>query len=370
MIWWWILYVAAAEYLVILKPHSRVDVATNWIRSNFRQEPPPVKRQFTIGTISGFVADFEPRGLSILSKCPEVLMIHDDTPVKQLEVVEQAPAPRHLARISQRSSFSDEPGSAYRWDDDASGQGVTVYVLDSGVNVDFDEFEGRAEVGANFTPESTDDANGHGTHVAGIVGSATYGVAKDVQITSVKVLDQRGRGSLSTIFLGMEYAVNDMEAKGVPAVMNLSLGSVRSRAFNEVVNEVVKMGMVVVVAAGNEHINACLSSPASASGAITVGAIADSDDALAPFSNWGYCVDLFAPGVRVESLDAHDPSGSATYSGTSMAAPMVAGLAAIELSKGVPPQNVRRRLVDASTRGAISFGWIRRSPNRLAYNDT
>lgn len=369
MRWWWFLWIVSAEYLVILQPHLRIDVVTNWIKSNLRQEPPPVQRTFTIGAISGFVADFNPRGLNGLRKCPEIMLIHEDTPVHQLDIVEQNPAPRHLARLSQRLPLADEPGSSYRWDDDALGLGVTVYVLDSGVNVDFDEFDDRATLGANFTPESTDDDNGHGTHVAGIIGSTTYGVAKGVLMVLVKVLDRYGRGSLSTIFLGMEFAVNDMVAKGVPAVMNLSLGSVRSLAFNAVVNEAVNVGMVVVVAAGNEHVNACLVSPALASKAITVGAISDGDDAVAPFSNWGYCVDLFAPGVAVESLNAHDPNEPVTYLGTLMAAPMVAGLAAIELSKGVPPQQVRRQLVKASTRGAISFGWIRRSPNRLAYSD-
>ncbi|KAK8005937.1 alkaline protease (oryzin) [Apiospora marii] len=248
------------------------------------------------------------------------------------EAVRQSGAVASLARISQSQPLDSKEGD-YRYDSSA-GEGVTVYVIDSGIYVDHPEFEGRAHHGYNAIDRNSnsEDDNGHGTNVAGIVGSATYGVAKKAEIVAVKVLDKESWGSWSGIIDGMQWAADDAKYRRRNvgrAVINMSIQSDRVDAMNDMLDAIHDDGIPVVVCAGNYNKDASSVSPASAPSAITVGAI-DSDDKKASFSDYGADVDIFAPGVSVISLSKN--GGTSTYSGTSQAAPHVAGIIALLMS--------------------------------------
>lgn len=259
-------------------------------------------------------------------------------------------APNGLARLSQSEPNPGTSGT-YRFDDSA-GEGITVYIVDTGIRTTHTEFENRASFAANFidkvvsllifdvwlnfqTPnhyfdDQDTDQNGHGSHCAGTIGGKTFGVAKKATLVGVKVLGADGGGSNRGVIQGMSFVAEDVTKKNLSrkAVMNMSLGGSKSTAVNEAINSMIKAGVVPVVAAGNENVDAANSSPASATGAITVGAIDQKTDKRASFSNFGAVVDVFAPGVNVLSVDAKSDTGSKMLSGTSMASPHVAGLAA------------------------------------------
>jgi len=212
----------------------------------------------------------------------------------------------------------------------AAGDGVDVYILDTGVKADHSSFEGRAQLLKNFVREEPAiDLNGHGTHVAGTIGSAKYGIAKKAHIYGIKVLDAKGSGLYSRIISAIDFVVK--RARKGKTVINLSLAGEYSKALNDVMKAARTHGVVVVVAAGNEHQNACNLSPASSVHVMTVGAT-DRSDQTAEFSNWGKCVDVFAPGVDIVSLGLRSNDQSAIMSGTSMASPHVAGVVALFMS--------------------------------------
>jgi subtilisin family serine protease len=247
-----------------------------------------------------------------------------------------------------------------------SAAGVTAYVLDSGIRTTHQEFGGRARSGWDFVDDDAvaDDCNGHGTHVAGTIGGATLGVARDVKLVAVRVLDCKGTGSYAQIIAGIDW-VTAHAAK--PAVANMSLGGTTSKALDDAVNRSIAKGITYAVAAGNDHRNACKQSPADTPNAITVGAT-DNTDTRASFSNSGSCLDIFAPGVRIESASNAGNTATKVMSGTSMASPHVAGAAALVLGAHPDwtPAQVRNELVGKAGAGLVHNPGSG-SPNKLLF---
>ncbi|MER5884035.1 S8 family serine peptidase [Streptomyces sp. NPDC001941] len=242
------------------------------------------------------------------------------------------------------------------------GKGVTAYILDTGLYKEHPNFEGRASSGYDFIDNDADsaDCHGHGTHVSGTVGSKDYGVAKQVKLVGVRVLDCQGSGSTSQIVGGLDWVARN----GVkPAVANMSLGGSADQALDDGVQGVINAGIPVAVAAGNDSKDACGTSPARLPAAITLGST-DSNDSRSSFSNYGRCLDLFAPGGSIVSTKMG--GGTQTMSGTSMATPHTAGAAAIYLAAhpDATPQQVRDALVDNAVSGAVTNAGSG-SPNKL-----
>jgi subtilisin family serine protease len=264
-----------------------------------------------------------------------------------------------LDRVDQRRLPLDR-----RYEYGADGSGTTVFVLDTGVRSDHADLRGRVARGYDATGGgSTEDCNGHGTHVAGTAAGTTYGVAKRATVVPVRVLGCNGSGSTSGIIAGLNWAANNRNG---PAVANLSLGGGVSQALDDAVARATASGLTVVAAAGNSNADACGSSPARARSAITVGATS-SNDARSSFSNFGSCVDIFAPGSQITSAWHTGSTATNTISGTSMAAPHVAGAVAVRLSadRGATPARVTEAILGASTPGVVSNP--NGSPNRMLY---
>lgn len=237
----------------------------------------------------------------------------------------QGQATNGLARISHSTT-----GARTYVFDDSAGEGITAYVVDTGIRVTHEEFEGRAAFAANFINNVNTDENGHGTHVAGTIGGKTFGVSKKVKLLAVKVLDADGSGTNSGVLDGMQFVADNATASGLSgkAVMNMSLGGGFSRAINSAINRIEAAGVVPVVAAGNEDDDTANTSPGSAEAALTVGAFNPVDDTRAFFSNFGPLVDIYAPGINVLSASNLSDTATRVLNGTSMASPHVAGVAA------------------------------------------
>ncbi len=261
----------------------------------------------------------------------------------------QTDAPWGLDRIDQRALPLD---TAYRFL--RSGQGVRVYVVDTGILATHVDFAGRVLTGHDLVGDGrgTTDCNGHGTHVSGTIGGARWGVAKDVMLVPVRVLDCAGKGLLSTVLAGLDRIAAEA---GGPAVVNLSVSSSRSDVFNAAVAALDARGLTVVAAAGNSAGDACQMSPASEPTALTVGASTAIDE-RADFSNRGPCVDLYAPGSGIASAWHTAVNAAAILSGTSMAAPHASGVAALALTANpsATPGQVRRHLAEQATRDVVS----------------
>jgi len=245
-----------------------------------------------------------------------------------------------------------------------NGSLVNAYVIDTGILASHNEFEGRAVSGVDLVDDDGDsnDCNGHGTHVAASIGGATFGVTKKVKLIGVRVLNCFGSGQFSDVIAGIEWVTaNHIK----PAVANMSLGGPVSQAVDDAVVASIQAGVTYVVAAGNENVAACGSSPARVANAITVGSTTITD-ARSSFSNYGNCVDIFAPGSDIKSAWYTSNSATNTISGTSMAAPHVAGVAALYLAKNPAalPAEVASALISGSSVGKVSNAGAG-SPNRL-----
>lgn len=312
---------------------------------------------------NGAIADMSPAQAALLRKSTNVLWVEEDKGVKTQVVLPTPSADMWgLDRIDETTLPLDG-----QYEYATNGSGVTAYVVDTGILAGHTQFGGRVS-GSYFDAfgGTGSDCNGHGTHVAGTIAGSSLGVAPAATLVAVRVLDCNGSGSVSGVIAGIDWAINHHTT--APAVMNLSLGTTKSDSLNSAIDRAFADGITVVVAAGNSNVDACTASPASNKvSALTVGATTNTD-ARATYSNFGACLDLFAPGSGIKSAWHTGTGATQVLSGTSMASPHVAGIAARYLS-AVPaasPSSVMSAIVSAATSNQVSNpGTL--SPNKLAY---
>ncbi|KAJ2084158.1 proteinase B [Coemansia sp. RSA 988] len=381
------------NYIVVMKDSARpskqvLDGHFSWLTTNIEQantRAPAYRDANRIShvysdAIVGYAGQFEPEVLDRIRGSSDVAYVERDSMVYALDT--QKGAPWGLARISHRQPLGFSNFNKYVHDP-AGGKDITVYVVDTGINVDHEDFEGRARWGKTMVANDEDvDGNGHGTHVAGTIAGKKYGVAKAAEVVAVKVLSSSGSGSMSGVVMGVEFTVKEHRKAVASAeregrkhrgsVANMSLGGGYSRALNLAVDAASRAGVHYAVAAGNDNQDACDYSPASAANAITVGATTITDE-RAWFSNYGECVDVFAPGKDILSTWIGSRRSTNSISGTSMASPHVAGLAAYLLSlddsnSTLSTKDLKAKIVKFATKDAVENPG-EKSPNLLIYNN-
>ncbi|MFD0726511.1 S8 family serine peptidase [Lysobacter brunescens] len=360
------------QYIVVLKGNaaslsnersslSRVSVVARGMASQHRAK---LVRSYE-RALRGFVVKADDRALARLVADPRVAYVKEDGVVSVSAT--QASATWGLDRIDQR----DLPlNQSYTYDTTASG--VHAYIVDTGILGSHAEFTGRMGNGYRAIADDgrgTSDCNGHGTHVAGTVGGSTYGVAKGVTLHPVRVFGCGSSGSTSDVIAGIDWVTTNHVK---PAVANLSLGGGADELTDTALNNMIDAGVVAVVAAGNDGQNACNYSPARVPAAITVGST-NSQDGRSIFSvgssNHGTCLDLFAPGSSILSAGISSTTATSTKSGTSMASPHVAGVAALYLASNptATPAQVTTAIINSSTPNKVTDAKTG-SPNRLLYS--
>jgi subtilisin family serine protease len=313
----------------------------------------------------GFAGKLEAALLDEIRLLPEVEYVEEEAIFTINAYVSQSGAPWGISRISHKSKGS----TTYVYDDSA-GEGTCAYVIDTGIYTGHSQFGGRATFAANFVDSSNTDGNGHGTHVAGTIGSSSYGVAKKTKLYAVKVLGSDGSGSTSGVIAGINFVAEDAPKRSCPkgVVANMSLGGSYSASINRAAAALVDAGVFMAVAAGNDNANAANYSPASEASVCTVGAT-DRNDAKASYSNYGTVVDIQAPGSSILSTWIGGSSATNTISGTSMASPHIAGLGAylLALEGKKTPAALCNYIKSTALSGAIT-GLPSSTTNRLAFN--
>ncbi|KAF1993915.1 subtilisin-like protein [Amniculicola lignicola CBS 123094] len=374
--------IVPGKYIVQLRPDVDIStIATHILnvreiharniarREVSEEETGGIEHEYSFGDFHGYSGSFDAATIAELEALDEVLVIEPDTIMTTLVTATQPAAPWGLASISSRTNGA----TSYVYDDSA-GNGTFNYVVDTGIRLTHTQFQGRAKWGYNAVNTINEDNNGHGTHVSGTIAGSTYGVAKKATLVAVKVFEGNS-GQTSTVISGFTWAVNDIVAKGLQslAVINMSLGGAGSTIWDAAITLAWNQGVLAVVAAGNENTLASTRSPARSPEAITIGNI-QSNDARYPGvqgSNYGPAVDLFAPGTAI--LSSYRTSDTATQSltGTSMAAPHVAGLVsylrALEGgTTGVSAAVIKARVLALGTKGRVTDA--KESANLLAFN--
>ncbi|KAI1807198.1 oryzin precursor [Daldinia bambusicola] len=360
--------VIPGKWIAVLKPYNTTGQLFSTMTGVLGGVAPV--HSYDMGSFQGYSFAASDDVINSVANIDEVAYVTPDVKVSIASTTTQTSAPWNLARISHRA-----PGATTYVYDDSAGAGTFAYILDTGIRVDLPEFGGRASFGANFVNSSAktsnnDDENGHGTHVAGIVGSRTYGVAKKTNLIAVKVLGPDGSGAVSQVVAGLQWALKDATSKGRigKAVTNISLGAYTTKAdapLSAAAASAITAGLFLAVAAGNSNMNATNFSPANEPGACTVGAT-EADDDRASFSNWGNSVDVFAPGVGIVST--YNNGSTAALSGTSQASPHVAGLAAYLFALEGPrrPLALCQRIQDLATKNVVAFS---KSKNNIIANN-
>ncbi len=352
----------AGSYIVVLKDSavsgksSRVAAVGDKSADLARGYGAKVRQTFG-SALNGFEAAMTETAAKRLAADPNVAYVEQNQRVSLLAT--QSGATWGIDRIDQRNL---PLSTTYTYNSTASA--VTAYVIDTGIKYTHSDFGGRATFGYDAVGTGGVDCNGHGTHVAGTVGGTAYGVAKAVKLVGVRVLNCAGSGTNAGVIAGVNWVTQNAKK---PAVANMSLGGGVSTALDNAVASSISSGITYALAAGNSTANACNSSPSRVASAITVGATT-STDAKASYSNYGTCLDIFAPGSSIKSAWYTTNTATNTISGTSMASPHVAGAAALVLAANpsFTPAQVRDNLVNTATPNKVTSPGTG-SPNRLLY---
>ncbi len=354
------------QYIVVMKDQAK---AGNGFRASAKSDNAAVrskaeeaggKVKFTYdAALNGFAATLSDSALAEVRSDPAVDYVEADGVVKATG--DQSNPTWGIDRIDQRNL---PLSSSYHYDQ--TGSGVTAYIIDTGILSTHTQFSGRVASGYYSVGSSTTDQNGHGTHVAGTVGGSTYGVAKGVTLVPVRVLDAQGSGTDSGVIAGINWVTSNHTTG--PAVANMSLGGGASSSLDAAVNSSIADGVTYAVAAGNDNADASSYSPARVANAITVGSTTNTD-ARSSFSNYGSIVDVFAPGSNITSSWYTSTTATNTISGTSMATPHVAGVAALYLAAhtSATPATVQSWITSNATTGVVTSPGTG-SPNRLLYS--
>ncbi|KAF3220055.1 Basic amino-acid permease [Orbilia oligospora] len=325
-----------------------------------------VEKTFDINRFKAYSGSFDDDTLREIEENNDVAYVEPEQDAYTSEIITQSEATWGISELSNQASNT----STYYYDSSA-GEGMYAYIIDSGINFSHEEFEGRAELGYNVLKHlNNTDTSGHGTHVSGTVAGKTYGVAKKANLVNVKVFQGRKTSTIN-IFDGFNWAVQDILEKNRTnvAVINMSLTTKTSKAFNAMVDSAYEKGILSVVAAGNKNVSASLYSPASANTSIAVGAVSRGH-VRGSYSNWGPSVNLFAPGTGITSAGIANDTAVRVLTGTSMASPHVAGLICyLRAAEGLTDaKDVVDRMLGLAQQGVLNETTLNESPNLLASN--
>jgi len=374
--------IVPGQYLIVFHENvttERRTVHIESLKNALTDDDGKVIATWEIGSFGGYSAILSNKFLLKVRQSKDISYVEADQIVTALDIpstaacTSQNGATWGLNRLSTGATVNLD--GIYKYGN--QGQSVNAYVIDTGIHITHTDFGGRAVWGANFVDTVNDDCNGHGTHVAGTIGGTTYGVAKKVTLTAVKVLNCQGSGTNTGVIQGIQYA--GKAATPSKVVANMSLGGGKSSALDSAVKAAIAKGVTFAVAAGNENQDACNVSPAGVAEAITVGATTIDDlgpseiDTRSSFSNFGKCVDVFAPGELIKSTWIGSNTATKTISGTSMASPHVAGVCALYLDTNpTTPAQVSAWIVSQAISGIIDLDCgtsaCNNSPNKLLYS--